>query len=263
MPGYWAVDGVPGGDAPSLASYCQSVRDGEGPEGPSDASWASDVEGAGVVWSECPRRNGRIYVSSSSGAVVPYRCGSNRCPYCLPRNARGRSQAIAWSEPQRAILLTQVGEDWQTVRARMKALRFELAAATGSTFEWVWHVEPNPRGTGHHVHAWQKGPFVPQRVLSAAAAGRGMGDFARVSAIRDAGRAGAYGLKGVGYGLKSVRGSLEAARGYVEANGGRLTHQSRAFFGRVGHGAVSVKEATRHAQHREGGDPGPWSLEQE
>ena len=165
--------------------------------------------------------------------------------------------AISISEPKRAILLTQVGNDWQTVRQRMFHLRHELVSAVGP-FEWTWHVEPNPLGTGHHAHAWQHGSFVPQALLSAKADRVGMGGFARVNAIRSQVGAGQYGLKGISYGLKGAEADDEGM-GYLVDNGWRLTHQSRGYY-RVDGERASVKNAERSAVGGLSAAPGRWVL---
>ncbi len=193
-----------------------------------------------------------------TGQVLPARCGSNACGYCLRLNAVRRAAAVAHSAPERALLLTQAGEDWQTVRRRMNRVVEYLRRDEIDPGEMVWHVEPNPAGTGHHVHAWQHGPYIPQAALSRAAERAGMGEFARISRVRSEMGAGAYGLKGViaaGYGLKGIAESSET---YLRENGGRLTHHSRGYF-RDGRGGpvLAVREAERAAY---GGRAGSWRL---
>lgn len=176
----------------------------------------------------CEYMAGWAFLNALTGETVPARCGRNRCAYCLRVNARRRARAIAWAGPERAILLTLVGDDWQTVRPRMYRLRYRIARAAGLC-EWVWHVEPNPKGTGHHVHAWQHGAFVPQDVLSRLADEVGMGRFVRINRVRSRVGASAYGLKGLTYGLKGVEADDEGTA-YLRVNGYRLTHQSRGYF---------------------------------
>ena len=205
----------------------------------------------------CANMRGLAFLHLDTGQIVPARCSRLRCSYCIRVNARRRALAITVSAPQRAILLTQVGNDWQTVRDRVKKLRYDLAAEVGP-FQWVWHVEPNPKGTGHHVHAWQHGAYLPQRLLADRSAGVGMGGFARVNKIRTAVGAAAYGLKGLSYGLKGAAAEDEGL-GYLVDNGWRLTHQSRRFF-RVGDEPVPVKDAERFAVGSSEGGDGRWVL---
>lgn len=198
-------------------------------------------------------------VSQSTLNVVPARCGTLACPDCVLLEARRRSLAIAYSRPQRAILLTQVGDDFPTIRGRMFRLAGEIRQEIRRPFEWVWHVEPNPAGTGHHVHAWQHGGFVPQGALSDLADGVGMGSVAFINRVRSRSAASHYGLKGLGYGLKQVeQGSADV---YLTLNGRRLTHQSRGYYRDTAGRKMAVRAAEEAAlgATRER-DPGPWRM---
>jgi hypothetical protein len=154
------------------------------------------------------------------------------------------------------MLLTLVGDNFGQIRERMKVLRYRLAQEVEDV-RWLWHVEPNPQGTGHHVHAWQRGSYVPQRLLSARARSVGMGSFATVNKIRSAAGASQYGLKGLGYGLKGVEQDDEGLT-YLRENGHRLTHQSRGFFQSADGATMGVKAAEKAATGSEGS--GSWVL---
>ena len=207
----------------------------------------------------CPNTRGMMFVNDATGVMIPARCRRNACGYCIHGNARQRARAIAHSKPERAILLTQAGDDWQTARARMKDLKYDLQRQLASAFEWVYHVEPNPRGTGHHVHAWQRGTFIPQTVLSDLADSAGFGPFARISKIRSVADASNYGLKGLGYGLKGIR-EVESRSAYLIANGKRLTHQSRGFFLDSDGIPAPVRDSERAAASTGREDIGTWHL---
>jgi hypothetical protein len=114
--------------------------------------------------------------------------------------------------------------------------------------EWLYHVEPNPKETGYHVHAWQHGSKIPKEALQEAAHRAGAG-WTRIEAIRQAANVGAYGLKGLSYGLK---GLTDGAARYLELNGGRLTHQSRGYFR-----GLPVRDAESAAM---GSGEGQWVL---
>lgn len=237
--------------APLLASYRQSSTDDLGP--------VVDVTRSGQG---CVRMAGMAFLSLSSGASFAARCGRNGCPYCLQKNADRRAAAIALAAPDRAMLLTQVGREWSDVRRNVNRFREYLKRKDVAVGEWVWHVEPNPAGTGHHVHAWQHGRTkLPSAwVLSEVAGAVGIGVVVRVNRVRSTVGAASYGLKGVramGYGLK---GTAEGG-GYLPTNGGRLTHQSRSFF-RVDGRPVPVRVAERLAMRAlfPSADPGPWRL---
>lgn len=211
---------------------------------------------------ECPNSGGWHLISDATGQVVPLRCKRLSCSVCVLINSRRRSLAIEFSRPERAMLLTHAGRNWDTVRARVNRLGWDIRKFVGPEFQWVWHVEPNPSGSGeHHVHAWTHGAYVPQRKLSELADYRGMGAFARVNKIRSAAGASSYGLKGLGYGLKNVAAGEGAE--YLIANGRRLTHQSRGYFRSGSGGKLPVREVEKLAVQTAGeGDPGPWKLMQ-
>lgn len=179
----------------------------------------------------CPRKLGWALLSMETGQVIPAACRANTCGFCGPYNARLVGGAITLAMPERFGTLTQVGNDWQTVRARMKRIRYDLQAELPS-WSWCWHVEPNPKRTGHHVHFWQRGSYVPQRLLSEVADKRGCGGVVDVRRWRPPTRGGTnYGVKmaGVSYGMKMAEATATQLA-YLQANGGRLVHASRRFW---------------------------------
>lgn len=159
------------------------------------------------------------------------RCRRNGCPYCVRVNASRRALAIAWAEPERALTVTGLGDGaddpWPHIRLQMKRIRDYAARAGSEMGEWVWHVERNPAGTGHHAHVWQSGGKVDIDALRAASRRAGAGSWLHVSRIRSSAGAAQYGLKGLGYGMKGV---TDSGSDYLALNGSRLTHQSRGFF---------------------------------
>lgn len=199
-----------------------------------------------------------------TGAVAPARCGVNTCSSCAPIKAYGISGAIALARYERSITLTQVGDDWQTIRRRMRKVRHEVQNA-GHDVQWAWHVEPNPEGTGHHVHAFQRGSFIPQAELSRIASAQGMGSVCWITRHKPKKGAQGYGLKLVGmpYGMKGIE-AQDGLRTYLSANGGRLVHTSRDFW-RDEHGkpcgqAEAITAARRARNADEGTEPGSWQL---
>lgn len=152
------------------------------------------------------------------------------------------------------MTLTQVGEDWHTVRARMKRLRYDLVQDLGVRVEWCWSVEPNPKGTGHHVHAWQRGDFISQARLSDLADSKGMGYRVDIRRWHENGGE-AYAMKGVGYGMKGAEASAAGAA-FLENNGGRLTHSSRGFFA----GGVRECERLGVERARAAGEARTWEV---
>ena len=88
-----------------------------------------------------------------SGEILTWRCSRNSCPSCVITNARRIAGAIRLSEPTHAVALTQVGNDRDTIRERVARFSASMRR-TLPEFRWVWAAEPNPRGTGTHIHGF-------------------------------------------------------------------------------------------------------------
>ena len=215
------------------------------------------VAGGEVGEMVCPREPDKWLLNVDTGETLRGGCGRVGCPVCGPYKARRRGMAIGFVQPERQVELTLVGETWPAVRSRVRNFVYRVRAE-GYEWEWCWHCEPNPAGTGHHVHGYQRGSYVPQGVLSRIADRCGMGYRVFVQRFRvpDAGRVD-YGLKlaGVDYGLKGTRGDGMAT--YLGANGDRLTHQSRGFFEG---GVRAVEGAAMAARAAERATGGRWVL---
>lgn len=200
------------GTAPSLVPYRESVT-------PPD------------TLDRCPRKLDFVLLNTATGQVAPARCKANTCAYCAPVNARLIGGAIALAGYQRHITLTQAGDSWQEVRGRMRRLRYFLVKS-GFEVEWAWHVEPNPKGTGRHIHAFQRGAQkIPQTRLSSLAVRSGFGRVCWINWHGKRKRAQNYGVKlaGMPYGMKAVE-QAQALDEYRELNGNRLVHASRGFW---------------------------------
>ncbi len=244
-----------GGAGPSsLALYRESVASQEAPK----------REG------RCPRKAGFVMLNRVSGEAFPARCKANFCPWCGPLNASLIGGAIALARPDRAILLTDVGNDWQTSRNRAKQFAHHVKRRLGIPFDWCWHIEPNPKDTGRHAHGWQRGEdFLPQRALSEVARSVGMGPVVFVNRVKTKpGEAIGYGMKlaGVAYGLKLTE--AEATMGvYLEANGNRLVHASRGFWrgedGKAFSGQREAMSAWASRNRSASDDQGEWVLVRE
>jgi hypothetical protein len=229
--------------APSLDLYAISLPNEEG----------------GEELLRCPRKEDYRWQHEDTGEIRPARCRANFCPWCGPVNASLVAGAISLAGVERMGTLTQVGDDWQTMRARMFRLAYDLRRS--HELAWAWHIEPNPKGTGHHAHFFQRGDFLPQRELSRLADSRGMGKVADIRKWETKGKAG-YGLKlaGVSYGLKQAQAE-DTMRTYLRANGGRLVHTTRAFWRDLDGQAVSQREAMVAWARRAGTeDDGKWQL---
>jgi hypothetical protein len=201
-----------------------------------------------------------MWINRDTGEIrYGMRCRRNGCPYCVHVNARRRGLAIALAEPERAITLTQVApaddpDAFGTARRRINRTREFYKREGLNPGEWLWHLEPNPAGTGHHAHIWQHGrDKIDTDALRIAQARAGLGAWHHVSRVTAVLGSATYGLKGLGYGMKGTDDSPDR---YLDLNGGRLTHQSRGYF--RGRGVRSVEvEALRIVTE---GQESPWML---
>jgi hypothetical protein len=175
----------------------------------------------------CERVVGLQYYSSRShpDVLFPASCGSNRCPVCGPRKAWKTALAVDRARPTRKIRFSLVGEEYKVRSRRVNEVASEMRGL-GYEFEYWGVFERNPKGTGHHFHAWQRGDYIPQAKLQDVCEGHGMGipDIRKWDPDRPGGGSAAYGLKGSSkYGLK--------ADDVLDLNGGRYGTWSRNFFG--------------------------------
>jgi hypothetical protein len=178
----------------------------------------------------CPRRFGWFLIGGETGQVIPARCKASFCGWCGPIRAREVAGAIGLANPERLVRLSLLRGSWRETQWRVWKVVYELRAA-GYVFEYCLHVEPNPKETGYHGHLYQVGAFVPQAFLQSCCLRHGLGfpDIRKFE--RRGGPEVTYGLKlaGLNYGLKLAQRQDSLDR-YLEVNGGRLSHQSRAFF---------------------------------
>ena len=135
------------------------------------------------------------------------RCKAYRCGYCGPRKLHLLELCLLSALPQRFITLTQAPEDKKRRRDQVNAYLRRLRGA-GYRCELAWVTEPNPKGTGFHIHALQKGDYIPQPVLQKRWGGR-------IAHIKK--------LDSVGGGVSAYM--LKVQRGSVRAAGYMLKHQ--------------------------------------
>lgn len=162
-----------------------------------------------------------------------------------------------WSGLHRFLTLTAVGDDWQTIRARIKRFVYDVRQERGHV-DVVWCVEPNPANTGNHIHALTGGQWVDQRDWSSLADRRGLGEVVWIedtlgwTAAAYASKAGLYSVKGAG-------GGPEAYGEWLELAGGRGVHWTRRAFG--GLTVAEARAAWNEEKARGRLDPGPWVRE--
>lgn len=212
----------------------------------------------------CERKKYLFLVNGATGEFVPLGCSRMTCPSCSRWLAIRTAGAVGLAEPQRLIRFSLVGDDWQTVRARMSRVVYDLRKALPGGVELAWNVEPNPKGTGQHIHALEHGSYIPQPLLAEIADRRGMGRNVDIRKWEAQGPlSSAYGLKGVLYPIKGALGEQEGLDVFLRCNGRRLIHATRGFFR---HGAlgphVGLEDARRiwSVVRRGATEPDPWGV---
>jgi hypothetical protein len=110
-------------------------------------------------------------------------CLELSCPACVHRLARRRARAIGLARPERAILLTHVGDTWQEIRPALHRLR-KIIRQKGHRWQDEVHIEPFPSGNGNHAHMWQWGDRIREDELSCFAERAGLGRFVSVQRRR-------------------------------------------------------------------------------
>lgn len=183
-----------------------------------------------------------------------FRCKRNGCEYCLRVNAVQAANAAAAQRPERFVTLTLVGNEWPTIRNRVKRFVFEARAA-GMELELWWTVEVNPKGTGHHVHALQHGRYMDLQALRGCARRAGLGwRWLKPERIRNVEDAAGYALKAATYVSKETAVSLAM-------NGGRVGHTTRGYWREPGGKRAAIARAVDEFVSGEGGKT--WVIESE
>jgi hypothetical protein len=199
-----------------------------------------------------PTRCERVHfdlLNLNTGELVSGRCNTYHCPYCGPRKTRQYQQAAAWVRPERMVGLSELPEGFAQARKQLNDLATRLRRR-GYEWEWFWAIEANPAGTGYHLHAVQKGSYVPQARLQEMCGNR----IPHIQAIRrgESGQAAAYLAKGATSYL--TKGGLHGLDGYYQhllLNGGVGAHWSRGYFGQPITQVVKAMGAERHGQNND------------
>jgi hypothetical protein len=136
--------------------------------------------------------------------------------------------AIYNARPTRIWRFSEVGDDWQLVRRRMKNFRDRLVRAGYREIGWAWVVHPNQSGTGQHIHVYATGD-VPSRVVRSAALGVGFGASVDTRPFTRTRRGTEYPFHHIidGGKVDSVRIDLGQ---HLARNGGRLIHSAGPFW---------------------------------
>lgn len=128
-------------------------------------------------------------------------------------------------------MLSQAPADWDKLRQKVRKLRFTLAAKDGLKCDLAWTVERNPKGTGFHIHALQKGDYIPQPLLQDR-----WGHVVHIQKIRtDPQKVASYAtkeaLRVAGYTVKGSTGSPASIATHLRLNGGRIVHVGKGYLG--------------------------------
>lgn len=180
-----------------------------------------------------------------TGDTIPAGCMRLPCIECADGNMTRVRRAVCRAQPVQLVTITQVGNDWQTVRARMFRVAYRMRAA-GQPLDWAWVVERNPRGTGHHVHGVRRGGWMEHDMLYWACRREGCGFPWLTPADREH-DPGGYMFKYISKGIR-----LHSLADTLALNGKRLVHNTRGFWLNDHGTPCSFRDARR-------GD-GTWSV---
>jgi len=206
-------------------------------------------------WPRCPRSKLEL-IDPSTGKRAPVRCGSLRCYACLVPVALNYASALGLARPSQKLRLTWVGRTHQEIRQRVRKFH-RLLRRQGRQVEHAYSVEPNPRGTGNHIHGWTWGSPITLEELQDAATGAGMGAEVWIGpahVLPTTPPMIKYGLKSVLDYPPGVTEMWPEAREFLELNGGRLLHATRGFWrdGETEEPIPGVRPAIAVARQRAG-----------
>lgn len=136
--------------------------------------------------------------------MVSGRCKAYRCAYCGPKKLWLTQMVLAYSMPQRFLTLTHAPAERKRRRDQVANL-MRSVRKDGIRCEIAWVTERNPRGTGHHIHALQRGDYIPQSVLQSKWGDR----IAHVSKIGSVSEVSAYVIKDMAGSMRAAGYSLK------------------------------------------------------
>ncbi len=160
----------------------------------------------------------------ATGEVIPAPCKAYICDVCGPRKLRMVELALAWACPERFVTFTLAPADRQQRRKQMGDLATRVRKV-GFDWQAAWVTEVNPAGTGHHIHALQKGKYIPQAVLQEMWGGR----IVHIAALKNNAAIASQ------YVIKQAHAEVQAA-GYIlkapaAGTRNRPVNVSRGYFG--------------------------------
>lgn len=195
----------------------------------------------------CPNlRTDRVMVHRSKPEMYFESCRRHLCIGCASWQAIQRGMAIRLAEPEWGIVITRVGNDFDSIRRAVADMLRQLRKM-GCLIEMAWAAEANPKGDGVHVHGWARAADDPSEFVDRIAPNR-HGVVLSQPIWQPEGPF-TYPVKTVvqlnGTPLKTAQPIFD---NFMALNGNRLTHHTRGFY-RNEHGKrVGAKEATRAAR---------------
>lgn len=204
----------------------------------------------------CPRAD-HWYFNAATGEKQPGRCRRQTCLFCVPLEAWWKAKIISHGgdgPPQRLVTFTQAPENWDTLRQKVAKLTHTLRHKHGLDWEIAWTVELTKQDVPH-IHALQKGSYVPQALLQDA-----WGAIVDIRAIKSdrsavAGYALKEAMKVAGYATKEAN-TAEGALAHKALNGNRLVHLTRGYLG--GHRSEEVRKLILDEISEAKGEEGNW-----
>lgn len=131
----------------------------------------------------CPEPvRGRAFFAPETGETRPIPCDRWRCTVCGPAKAYRLGLLAAAAEPERFITLSRAGPTPSEALRRLSVLSKSLRRA-GLGFEYLAVLERHRNGFWH-LHALQRGSYIPQRDLSRRASSAGMGSVVYIERVR-------------------------------------------------------------------------------
>ena len=170
----------------------------------------------------CP--NAKIcYVDHHTGEIInSIPCRRTSCVYCNRFKERAFNRKMKEVEPSGFITVTGLPSNFTDIKNGMKELR-QYLRRDGLRLGLAWSAEPNPRGTGVHVHAWVNGDVPTTTQLRHRAQQVGMASNVKVEKF-----SGWYG-SGAAYITKMTSHNQTSLAAYQEINGREFVH-SRSYW---------------------------------
>jgi len=193
----------------------------------------------------CPRFWSTPDPKWTVGQMRMHRCRNGSCLYCVRGKVREVRDGVRFSRPNALLTVTGLTGDHRTDCTTMNLLAKYLRRVKGGqtcTFAWIWATEPNPRGTGHHAHAWSWGDIPAPGELDRRANQAGLG----ITNLREVTYDGNF-----AYLCKTATWNETSLAAYRAVNGTDIVHGGRGFWRDPTTGeSLDRREAARRQRDR-------------